>query len=137
MTATKDLATQVYQVFIKASPEQVWEAITKPGYTARYFHGARIENTPERGRGCRAESVSGPLSPRSHCLDGNGRRHDKQHYQEILKAMSSFGGIPARRDHHGKGAAAASLYSGRSSRCIFAAARMSCGDSGEVLMRAG
>ncbi len=40
-------ATQVYQVFIKASPEQIWEAITRPEWTARYFHGARISVTPE------------------------------------------------------------------------------------------
>jgi uncharacterized protein YndB with AHSA1/START domain len=36
-------ATQIYQVFIKASPDRVWEAITTPSFTARYFHGARIE----------------------------------------------------------------------------------------------
>jgi uncharacterized protein YndB with AHSA1/START domain len=48
MTATTDLATQVYQVFIKASPEKIWQAITTPGFTARYFHGAQIEVTPER-----------------------------------------------------------------------------------------
>ena len=41
------LATQVYQVFIKASPEQIWEAITKPEFTSRYFYGAAIETTPE------------------------------------------------------------------------------------------
>ena len=34
--------TQVYQVFIRATPEQIWEAITTPEFTARYFHGARI-----------------------------------------------------------------------------------------------
>jgi uncharacterized protein YndB with AHSA1/START domain len=34
--------TQVYQVFIKATPEEIWEAITTPEFTARYFHGARI-----------------------------------------------------------------------------------------------
>lgn len=39
---------QVYQVFIKASPEKIWQAITTPGVTMRYFHGARIEVTPER-----------------------------------------------------------------------------------------
>jgi uncharacterized protein YndB with AHSA1/START domain len=38
-------ATQIYQVFIKASPEAIWEAITKPEFTAQYFYGARIENT--------------------------------------------------------------------------------------------
>jgi uncharacterized protein YndB with AHSA1/START domain len=45
MTAT---TTQVYQVFIRATPEAVWEAICKPEFTVRYFYGARIENTPER-----------------------------------------------------------------------------------------
>ncbi len=45
MTAT---TTQVYQVFIKASPERIWEAITKPEFTAKYFHGARIELVGDR-----------------------------------------------------------------------------------------
>jgi len=35
--------TQVYQVFILATPEQIWDAITKPEFTERYFHGVRIE----------------------------------------------------------------------------------------------
>jgi uncharacterized protein YndB with AHSA1/START domain len=48
MITTTDLATQIYQVFIKASPEKIWEAITQPDQTARYFHGARITTTPER-----------------------------------------------------------------------------------------
>ena len=39
--------TQVYSVFILATPEQIWEAITKPEFTTRYFYGARIEVTPE------------------------------------------------------------------------------------------
>jgi uncharacterized protein YndB with AHSA1/START domain len=34
--------TQVYSVFIKASPEQVWAAITKPEFTQKYFYGQRI-----------------------------------------------------------------------------------------------
>jgi uncharacterized protein YndB with AHSA1/START domain len=38
--------TQVYQVFIKASAERIWEAITTPQFTERYFHGARITVTP-------------------------------------------------------------------------------------------
>ncbi|HJU36019.1 MAG TPA: SRPBCC family protein [Gaiellaceae bacterium] len=35
--------TQVYSVFIRATPEQVWDAITKPEFTQQYFFGARIE----------------------------------------------------------------------------------------------
>ena len=37
----------MYQVFIKATPEEIWDAITKPEFTARYFHGARITVTPD------------------------------------------------------------------------------------------
>jgi uncharacterized protein YndB with AHSA1/START domain len=47
MTTLTAQATQVYQVFIRATPEAIWEAITRPEFTARYFHGARIAVTPE------------------------------------------------------------------------------------------
>jgi uncharacterized protein YndB with AHSA1/START domain len=50
MTSTDTTTTQVYQVFIRATPEQIWEAITTPEFTARYFHGARITVTPEHLR---------------------------------------------------------------------------------------
>jgi uncharacterized protein YndB with AHSA1/START domain len=49
MTTTAQ-TTQVYQVFIKATPEAIWEAITTPEFTERYFFGARIRNSPERHR---------------------------------------------------------------------------------------
>jgi uncharacterized protein YndB with AHSA1/START domain len=47
MTTMTQNITQVYQLFIKATPEQIWEAITTPEFTARYFHGARITVAPE------------------------------------------------------------------------------------------
>jgi len=43
MTTMTAQTTQVYSVFIKATPEQVWDAITKPEFTERYFYGVRIE----------------------------------------------------------------------------------------------
>jgi uncharacterized protein YndB with AHSA1/START domain len=48
MTTITAQTTQIYQVFIKATPEQIWDAITKPEFTERYFYGARIENSAER-----------------------------------------------------------------------------------------
>ena len=42
-TMTEVQTTQVYRVFIKATPEQIWAAITKPEWTVRYFHGASID----------------------------------------------------------------------------------------------
>ena len=47
MTTLTAQATQVYQVFIRATPEAIWEAITRPEFTARYYHGARITVTPD------------------------------------------------------------------------------------------
>lgn len=41
--------TQVYQVLIKATPQQIWDAITRPEFTRQYFHGARVETTGEAG----------------------------------------------------------------------------------------
>ena len=43
-----DHSTQLYQVFIKASPERIWQAITDPDVTEQYFHRARIECTADR-----------------------------------------------------------------------------------------
>ena len=42
-------ATQVYSVFVRATPEQLWDAITKPEFTAKYFYGSVIESTWEQG----------------------------------------------------------------------------------------
>jgi uncharacterized protein YndB with AHSA1/START domain len=49
-TTTTAQTTQVYQVFIKATPEAIWDAITKPEFTERYFYKARIENSSDRHR---------------------------------------------------------------------------------------
>jgi uncharacterized protein YndB with AHSA1/START domain len=49
MSTMTQTTVQVYNVFIKASPEQIWDAITKPEFTNRYFYGAHIESTLEPG----------------------------------------------------------------------------------------
>jgi uncharacterized protein YndB with AHSA1/START domain len=41
-TVTEAATTQVYEVFIKAPPERIWDAITRPEFTVKYFHGAAI-----------------------------------------------------------------------------------------------
>ena len=42
-TATEVQTTQIYQLFIKATPERIWDAITKPELVAQYFHGAQLD----------------------------------------------------------------------------------------------
>jgi uncharacterized protein YndB with AHSA1/START domain/DNA-binding transcriptional ArsR family regulator len=44
------LSTQLYQVFIRATPDRLWRAITDPDESKNYFHGARISVDAERMR---------------------------------------------------------------------------------------
>jgi uncharacterized protein YndB with AHSA1/START domain len=63
--------TQVYSIFIRATPEQVWEAITTPEFTRRYFHGSEIDSTLTEQIQARAQGIEhGP--PRSAALARKG-----------------------------------------------------------------
>ena len=42
-TADSTVTTQVHRVYIKATPEAIWDAITKPEWTERYGYGGRGE----------------------------------------------------------------------------------------------
>ena len=50
MTTITAQTTQVYQLYIRATPEAIWDAITQPEFTRRYFHGVSVETTPEERR---------------------------------------------------------------------------------------
>ena len=43
MTTNPQTTTQVYRAYIKATPEAIWDAITKPEWTDRYGYGGRVE----------------------------------------------------------------------------------------------
>jgi uncharacterized protein YndB with AHSA1/START domain len=47
MTTMTAQTTQVYQLYIRATPEAIWDAITKPEFTEKYFFGARISISPD------------------------------------------------------------------------------------------
>jgi uncharacterized protein YndB with AHSA1/START domain len=36
------MSTQVYRVYIKATPERIWDAITSPEWSARYGYGGYV-----------------------------------------------------------------------------------------------
>jgi uncharacterized protein YndB with AHSA1/START domain len=46
--------TQVYRVYIKAKPEAVWEAITKPDWTEKYLYESRVDYDLRPGGAYRA-----------------------------------------------------------------------------------
>jgi uncharacterized protein YndB with AHSA1/START domain len=55
------LTTQVYQVFIKSDAQKIWDAITQPEFTRRYFHGSRIDTTAVPGEPIRYYGPDGDL----------------------------------------------------------------------------
>ncbi|GAA2101481.1 hypothetical protein GCM10009841_17240 [Microlunatus panaciterrae] len=44
------ITTHVYQIFIRATPEQVWQAITDSDWTRRYFHQTAFVAPPVQGQ---------------------------------------------------------------------------------------
>ena len=43
----------VFQTHIRATPEAVWQALTDPAFTRRYFHDTAVDSTWQRGAGFR------------------------------------------------------------------------------------
>lgn len=70
----------VYQIFIAASPETVWAAITESEWTRQYFHGVRFVEPPVAG--CRyltktpdgGDAVDGVIEEMEPPADGRGGR---------------------------------------------------------------
>jgi uncharacterized protein YndB with AHSA1/START domain/DNA-binding transcriptional ArsR family regulator len=44
-----DRPRHVFQVYIRTTPEQLWQAITDPDFTQRYLHGTRVESSWRSG----------------------------------------------------------------------------------------
>ena len=53
-TQSPTTTTQVYRVYIKATPEAIWDAITKPEWTERYGYAARVDYDLRPGGAYRA-----------------------------------------------------------------------------------
>ena len=39
----------IYETFIRATPEKIWEALTSAAFTSQYFHGTRIHSDWQAG----------------------------------------------------------------------------------------
>jgi uncharacterized protein YndB with AHSA1/START domain len=80
MTTITAQTTQVYQLFIRATPEQVWEAITKSEFTTQYFFASRIEMEDGRRR---AYGPSGELWGDSAILEEDPPRRLVHEWQGL------------------------------------------------------
>ncbi|HEX7916006.1 ArsR/SmtB family transcription factor [Rudaea sp.] len=51
----------VYEIFVRATPEKLWRAITQPEFTRQYFHGSAITTPLKKGGPYRSEAADGTL----------------------------------------------------------------------------
>jgi uncharacterized protein YndB with AHSA1/START domain len=51
MTTMTAQTTQVYEIFIRATPDAIWQAITRPEFTQQYFFGSHVTVDAESYRG--------------------------------------------------------------------------------------
>jgi uncharacterized protein YndB with AHSA1/START domain len=52
-------ARHQYEIYIRATPEQVWEAILNPAFTRQYFHGTAFDRPPVQGQPFRTSMPDG------------------------------------------------------------------------------
>jgi uncharacterized protein YndB with AHSA1/START domain len=53
------ITKHVYQIFIKATPEEVWNALVEPEWTRRYFHQTAFDSPPVKGQTYRTSLPDG------------------------------------------------------------------------------
>jgi len=51
------VTTQVYEIYIKASPQAIWDAITSPEWTTKYAYQGRVEYDLRTGGAYRAHAT--------------------------------------------------------------------------------
>lgn len=58
MTTSTTGTTQVHQVYIKATPQAIWDAVTKPEWTERYGYRGRAEYHPQVRAGASYRAIA-------------------------------------------------------------------------------
>lgn len=64
----------VFEVEIAAPPEKIWEAITNPDWTRRYFYGTAVRSEFRRGARIVYENADGGLAIEGEVLESDPPR---------------------------------------------------------------
>ena len=91
--------TQVYEVYIKASPQAIWDAITSPEWTVKYAYRGAVEFELRPGGAYRAHSTP---EMRSFGLAGRRRRWRGRGSRPAEKAGAHLS-LPVQRRQQGRG----------------------------------
>lgn len=66
---------RVYEIYIQASPDQIWQALTDPDLTEKYFFGTRVESDFSEKAPISYRNATGGVDADGHVLEATaGRR---------------------------------------------------------------
>src|SRR3954464_3592098 len=105
------ITKHVYQIFIKATPEHVWEAIIEPSWTRRYFHGTAFDSPPVKGQPYRTTIADGRPAVRGRAAGGGGGERGEGPAQPtrqdgappVRRSTVGRAAEPCRMDHRADG----------------------------------
>ena len=111
--AETNVTTQVYRVYIRATPQKVWEAITQPEWSQKYGYGGSVEYDLRTGGSYRAiasDEMQAAGSPEV-AIDGEVIEADAPHKlvqtfrmlmdEQLAQRRLHAGYVRARRDPRG------------------------------------
>ena len=97
-TAT-NVTTQVYRIYIKATPQAIWDAITDPEWTDRYGYGGRVSFDPEFRPGTHYEHATSEamraMGASDVAIDGEIVEADPPHKLVVTWRMAMDEGLAA------------------------------------------
>jgi uncharacterized protein YndB with AHSA1/START domain len=64
----------VYVIYIATTPEKVWQALTDPELSAKYFHGSRLETEPKVGGAFVVRFPDGRVNVRGEVVESSPPR---------------------------------------------------------------
>jgi uncharacterized protein YndB with AHSA1/START domain len=59
----------VYVTFIRTTPEKLWEALTKPEFTRKYWFGSSLDSTWDRGSSWQLNTPDGRVTDRGKIVE--------------------------------------------------------------------
>lgn len=59
----------VFETYIKATPERIWEALTNPEFTRRYYFASSVNSTWEKGASYSYDDANGTAALRGEVLE--------------------------------------------------------------------
>ena len=91
MTATFKPKT-IYVIYIAATPEEVWQALTDPAFSKRYFFGFAVDVEPKTGGVFRLLYPDGRVHAIGEVLDWSPPRRFSSTW--LIKGMGEFDALP-------------------------------------------